>query len=176
VGHLVEIGLIMLGGAAVGSAVRVGMARPEVDVAKPPETVEGPAPNGHRVIDIQDPPDRPTSFTTVHEDGCATVVVTGTLDARAALELAEYLSALLSAGSDRLILDTREAGPVPRIVEALSGVAFALEQRSARLGLVGRRGEMLSALINLRANGLAGAIYVFDSVEEATRGVGRSTS
>jgi hypothetical protein len=178
VGLLVGIGLVVIVAAAWGTAIRTGHTRPEMKRSPaPPDLPGGKSTSAPRVIRLDEPEnDSALAVEAEHHNGSTTVRVTGMLDERSALELGEYLSALVNQGSDRLIVDAQDAGPVPRLVHALAGVAFALEQRGARLALVGRRGERLAALLTLRASGLTGAIYVFDSLEDAAKGVGQTSA
>jgi hypothetical protein len=131
-----------------------------------------------RVVQLDDPsPAAETGgieLTTANGGTSAVVSLVGRMERPDTLALASHLAELVSNGSKRVVLDVEEARPAARILEALSLASPILERHEARLALVPPKGEMLSASVQLTANGFGGWISVYDSVADATRAVGHT--
>lgn len=124
--------------------------------------------------DVPGPRPEPLLLTTQREGSSAVITVVGAMDREHSAALATHVAELVRAGSEWVVVDAEGARSASRVVEALSVASPALAGRAARLALVPPKGEMLSASVQLTANGLGDRITVYDSVGEATRAVGHT--
>lgn len=169
---------VCIGGLLVASwgAGKAGIRRGrEVDDSRWGRNRKTAAPRVVHLDDASPASEREVSeLTTAYDGSSALITVVGPMGRPETDALAIHLAELVAGGFERVVVDVERARPAARIVEALSVASPELERRGARLALVPPKGEMLSASIQLTANGLAGWISVYDSVGEATRAVGHT--
>jgi hypothetical protein len=127
-----------------------------------------------RVLRLDDPPVEEADgleLSTAYDGSSCVITLAGLMDRPGSLALASHLAAIIEAGSDEVVVDVERAHPAARIVEALAIASPIVERHGARLALVTQKGEMLSASVQLTANGLGDRVSVYDSVAEAARAV-----
>jgi len=127
-----------------------------------------------RLDDSTPPPPAGGADVSIVQNGSSVVVtLVGSVDRADSLTLASHLAGLVTGGSEHVVVDVERAHPAGRVMDALSIASPILERYGGRIALVPPKGEMLSASVQLTANGLVGWISVYDSVAEATRAIAR---
>jgi hypothetical protein len=161
--------------ASWGAVIRRGRDVDEVQGSRWGRSRKTAAPRVVRLDDASPATEREAiELTTAYDGSSALITIVGSMGRPEADALATHLTDIVAGGFERVVVDVERARPAARIVEALSVASPELERHGARLALVPPKGEMLSASIQLTANGLGGWISVYDSVGEATRAVGHT--
>ena len=128
-----------------------------------------------RVVRLDDPAppasDGGVDVSIIQDGSSVLVTLVGSVDRGDSLTLAAHLAGLVTSGSEHVVVDVERAHPPGRVVDALSIASPIIERYGGQIALVPPKGEMLSASVQLTANGLGGWISVYDSVAEARRAI-----